>query len=126
MFAGIDEANRKSSDRHQLILKAGLHGGPCLAVNANDRLDYFGTTVNLAARLTDKSRGGELVLSDEIARRAEIRERFTKQLAEAEFHQYVPRGFSEPVDIWLVPMSRASSTDLESLPQDVPMVVSPV
>jgi adenylate cyclase len=126
MFAGIAEANHKSSDRHQLILKAGLHGGPCLAVNANDRLDYFGTTVNLTARLTDKSRGGELVLSDEIARRDEFRERFAKQLAEAEFHQYVPRGFTEPVDIWLVPMSRVSSTDLKPLSQDHPLMTSPV
>ncbi len=126
MFTGIAEANQKSSDRHQLVLKAGLHGGPCLAVNANDRLDYFGTTVNLAARLTDKSRGGELIVSDEITRRTEIRERFQKQLAEAEFHQYVPRGFTNPVDIWLVPMNGAPFTDMEALMQDVPMAVSPV
>src|SRR5215212_6331625 len=32
-------------DRTPLILKSGLHAGPCLAVNANERLDYFGTTV---------------------------------------------------------------------------------
>ena len=53
MFAGIAEANRQSPERQQLVLKAGLHVGPCLAVNANDRLDYFGTAVNLAARLVD-------------------------------------------------------------------------
>ena len=29
----------------------------------NDRLDYFGTTVNLAARLQDKSEGEDLILS---------------------------------------------------------------
>ena len=33
-----------------LQLKAGLHTGPCIAVTLNDRLDYFGSTVNLAAR----------------------------------------------------------------------------
>ena len=32
-------------------LKIGLHEGPCLAVTLNDRLDYFGQTVNIAARV---------------------------------------------------------------------------
>jgi adenylate cyclase len=34
-----------------LSLKAGIHTGPCVAVTLNDRLDYFGSTVNLASRL---------------------------------------------------------------------------
>jgi class 3 adenylate cyclase len=34
-----------------LLLKIGLHEGPCLAVTLNDRLDYFGQTVNIAARV---------------------------------------------------------------------------
>jgi class 3 adenylate cyclase len=34
-----------------LTLKAGLHSGPCIAVTLNERLDYFGSTVNMAARL---------------------------------------------------------------------------
>ncbi len=34
-----------------LLLKMGLHEGPCLAVTLNDRLDYFGQTVNIAARV---------------------------------------------------------------------------
>lgn len=51
-----------------LIIKLGLHQGPCLAVNLNDKLDYFGTTVNLAARLQGQSEGGDVVIS-EILRR---------------------------------------------------------
>ena len=35
----------------ELMLKLGLHEGPCLAVMLNDRLDYFGQTVNIAARV---------------------------------------------------------------------------
>jgi class 3 adenylate cyclase len=46
----------------------GLHQGPCLAVNLNDRLDYFGTTVNLAARLEGQSRGGDVVISEKLRR----------------------------------------------------------
>ena len=38
-------------DGHDLLLKIGIHEGPCLAVVLNDRQDYFGTTVNIAARV---------------------------------------------------------------------------
>ena len=34
-----------------LLLKIGIHEGPCLAVILNDRQDYFGQTVNIAARV---------------------------------------------------------------------------
>lgn len=50
-----------------IVLKMGLHGGRCIAVNLNDRLDYFGSTVNLAARLQGRSLGGELILSTSLA-----------------------------------------------------------
>ena len=36
---------------HDLLLKIGIHEGPCLAVVLNDRQDYFGTTVNIASRV---------------------------------------------------------------------------
>ena len=39
---------RKSED---LLLKIGIHEGPCLAVTLNDHQDYFGQTVNIAARV---------------------------------------------------------------------------
>lgn len=50
-----------------IVLKMGLHGGRCIAVNLNDRLDYFGSTVNLAARLQGRSKGGEVILSESLA-----------------------------------------------------------
>ena len=50
-----------------MVLKLGLHEGPCIAVTLNDRLDYFGQTVNLAARLQGQSRGGDIVLSQPLA-----------------------------------------------------------
>jgi class 3 adenylate cyclase len=42
---------RHESRPEDLLLKIGIHEGPCLAVMLNDRLDYFGTTVNIAARV---------------------------------------------------------------------------
>jgi class 3 adenylate cyclase len=37
--------------REDLLLKIGIHEGPCLAVVLNDHQDYFGQTVNVAARV---------------------------------------------------------------------------
>jgi class 3 adenylate cyclase len=37
--------------REDLLLKIGIHEGPCLAVTLNERLDYFGQTVNVASRV---------------------------------------------------------------------------
>ena len=46
--------------------------GPCLAVRANERLDFFGTTVNLAARLQARASGGQLVLTEELALESQV------------------------------------------------------
>ncbi len=50
-----------------IAIKLGLHQGPCIAVTLNERLDYFGNTVNMAARLQSESRGDDIVLSAEMA-----------------------------------------------------------
>jgi class 3 adenylate cyclase len=50
-----------------MVIKMGLHYGPCIAVNINDRVDYFGSTVNLAARLQGECEGGDVVISQSIA-----------------------------------------------------------
>src|SRR3546814_10205609 len=41
-------AERRGED---LLLKIGIHEGPCIAVNLNERQDYFGQTVNIASRV---------------------------------------------------------------------------
>lgn len=48
-------------------LKVGLHRGPCIAVTMNDKLDYFGTTVNLAARVQALSDGGDILITKALA-----------------------------------------------------------
>jgi class 3 adenylate cyclase len=52
---------------HELVLKLGVHVGPSVVVTMNDRLDYFGSTVNMAARLQGQSTGGDIVLSRAVA-----------------------------------------------------------
>ena len=45
---GVLNAKRGTED---LVVKIGIHEGPCLAVMLNERQDYFGQTVNIAARV---------------------------------------------------------------------------
>lgn len=55
-----------------LQLKAGMHAGPCIAVTLNDRLDYFGSTVNMAARLEGLSSGHDVIISRPIFEDASV------------------------------------------------------
>jgi class 3 adenylate cyclase len=48
------EAMRELNEHNgsdDLLLKIGIHEGPCLAVTLNERQDYFGQTVNIASRV---------------------------------------------------------------------------
>jgi class 3 adenylate cyclase len=54
-----------------LALKVGVHHGPAIAMTANDHLDYFGRTVNLAARVADQSRGSDVVVLREVLDQAD-------------------------------------------------------
>ena len=45
------EAFNRERQHEDVLIKIGLHDGPCLAVMLNERLDYFGQTVNIAARV---------------------------------------------------------------------------
>jgi len=51
-------------DTARIIIKMGLHQGESIAVTTGGILDYFGTTVNTAARLQGQSEGGDIVLSE--------------------------------------------------------------
>ncbi len=60
-------AMQKAISAHDLVLKLGIHAGPSVMVTLNDRLDYFGSTVNMAARLQGQAKGGDIVLSRAVA-----------------------------------------------------------
>ena len=51
---------------YPVALKIGLHEGPSIAVTLNERLDYFGTTVNTAARVESLSTGGDIVVTQRL------------------------------------------------------------
>jgi class 3 adenylate cyclase len=66
MQRGIGPWCETQAIRPALVLKSGVHHGPVIAVNANDHLDYFGRTVNVAARVSAESTGGDVVLLKEV------------------------------------------------------------
>jgi len=61
-------AARPFADR--VSLKLGLYAGPCYVVEANGALDYFGQTVNMAARLQAQAHDDELVVTEQAWREA--------------------------------------------------------
>ena len=74
------------TDQGDITLKIGLHCGPVLAVNSNDRLDYFGRTVNLAARAVGVADGGDVVVTGDVWNNDEVK-------AVAARHQLQPLHF---------------------------------
>lgn len=68
-------------ENHVIRVKIGIHEGPCYAVNLDDRFDYFGTTVNIAARMQAAALSEEIVLDEELATSPAVR-----QVLESEPH----------------------------------------
>jgi adenylate cyclase len=87
-----------------LILKSSLHVGPCLAVNANDKLDYFGTAVNLAARIVECCDGGDLAVSDEFFQRPETARFLQGRQPAPKAVEIQYRGFDTPNRVWKIRM----------------------
>ena len=86
-----------------LQLKAGLHTGPCIAVTLNDRLDYFGSTVNLAARLEALSSGMDVIISRSVFEDAQVRELLdAKRLSATEFAMSLKGFEDERFALWRV------------------------
>jgi adenylate cyclase len=97
-----------------LILKAGLHLGPCIAVTLNDRLDYFGSTVNMAARLEGLSTGNDVIISRAVYEDPEVREMLEGPGAvmAGERFQMELKGFDqESFELWRVASRKESATD---------------
>jgi class 3 adenylate cyclase len=86
-----------------LQLKAGLHTGPCIAVTLNDRLDYFGSTVNLAARLEGLSSGNDVIISRTVYEDTQVRELLdSKSLAAVEFDMTLKGFDNERFELWRI------------------------
>ncbi|MCE9582165.1 MAG: adenylate/guanylate cyclase domain-containing protein [Planctomycetes bacterium] len=72
LLKASEELAQPKAGGRPLMLKAGIHFGPAIAVTLNDRLDYFGSTVNITARLVGLCSGGDLVISSQVRNDAEV------------------------------------------------------
>ncbi|MGT2472142.1 DUF5939 domain-containing protein [Paraburkholderia terrae] len=57
-----------------IILKMGAHCGPSIVVTLNENLDYFGQTVNIAARVQSFADAGEICLTEALYTASGVRE----------------------------------------------------
>ncbi|HEX8491667.1 MAG TPA: DUF5939 domain-containing protein [Pyrinomonadaceae bacterium] len=105
----ILEAQRKLSTpppgMRPLLLKVGIHYGPCIAVTLNGRLDYFGCTVNMAARLEGLSSGGDVVISSTVHADPEVAEMINapEHKLSAQPFEVMLKGFDEEnFELWRI------------------------
>jgi adenylate cyclase len=94
-----DNANR--GEPH-LTLKIGIHHGPCITVNQNDVLDYFGTTANLAARLQRESEGNDIVISEDVWQDPAVQQVLQKRGCQPRTRECLVRGLSGPRKVYVL------------------------
>jgi class 3 adenylate cyclase len=87
----------KSTGNH-LILKLGIHSGPCISVTLNDRSDYFGTTVNTAARVEGLSQGNDIVFTAPLLHHVQASSNCRNYDYEQNF--VALKGLSEPIEVF--------------------------
>jgi class 3 adenylate cyclase len=97
LHARIGAECKERGHSHPVTLKIGMHDGPCIAVTLNERLDYFGSTVNLAARVEAQSKGGDIVVSRVLADETQDAEKLRAAGWRAEPIAAHCKGFKEPI-----------------------------
>ncbi len=89
--------------REDLLVKIGVHEGPCLAVTLNERLDYFGQTVNIAARVQGLAQSRAICATEPVVGDAEA----AKLLAQAKLvpvaQRRALRGISGELTVYEIP-----------------------
>ncbi len=89
--------------KRPLLLKAALHHGPCIAVNLNGRFDYFGSTINVAARLEKFASGTDVIISTAVADDPEVHAYLQTHPARLELFRQRLKGFDdEEFALWRI------------------------
>ncbi len=83
-----------------VAIRIGLHTGSSIAVTLNQRLDYYGEAVNLAARLEGQGEAGDITLSKQFFSDPAVGDILLEyDLREQEV---TVKGFNEPVAIYQI------------------------
>jgi class 3 adenylate cyclase len=99
MLDEIKKFNQEQSDG-EAILKIGIHRGTSIAVTLNDQLDYFGQTVNIAARVQGLAGADEICLSEYFFKAPGVKEALGKRQAIPEDASL--KGVSETMKIYRI------------------------
>ena len=105
MQQAIPDFNR-SLELEGISIRVGLHSGSSIAVTLNDRLDYYGESVNLSARLEGQGQAGDITMSQSFAGDPVIRDILRD--FECREQQAMLKGFDEAIKIvQITPLSQA-------------------
>jgi len=70
----IEELSRfNQTASRPLGLKVGVHRGRAIAVRLNDRIDYFGQTINIAARVQGLAQGTAIFTTAPVVESAAVK-----------------------------------------------------
>jgi class 3 adenylate cyclase len=90
------------SQHGSLILKIGIHRGAAISVTLNDRIDYFGQTVNIASRVQNSAGGDEIFLTEGVYNSSGVPELLLKHGCSVESALLHLKGIEEQVKIYKV------------------------
>ena len=102
MRAAMDKLN-KERGREDLIIKVGIHEGPCLAVMLNERQDYFGQTVNIAARVQGLSNSHAMHVTGPVIESPEVANILHRASIEPIQKQAALRGIADKIVVYEIP-----------------------
>jgi class 3 adenylate cyclase len=86
-----------------LLLKIGIHEGPCLAVMLNERQDYFGQTVNIAARVQGLAVSREIFATGSVVQDPESVALLTAGGLSAQPRSGALQGVGERIAVFAIP-----------------------
>jgi class 3 adenylate cyclase len=102
MRAAMDELNKQRGTA-DLIVKIGIHEGPCLAVMLNERQDYFGQTVNIAARVQSLSTAQEIHITGPVLDAPAVAEVLKQREIRPIQKQAALRGIADKMVVYEIP-----------------------
>jgi class 3 adenylate cyclase len=89
--------------REDLLLKIGIHEGPCLAVMLNERQDYFGSTVNIASRVQGLAVTPSILATDSVIDHPLSAGLFGNGRAKPAARQHTLRGLAAERTVYEIP-----------------------